>query len=142
MMIDQIEQDHPEFDEDSEVFNQELVDETLDLQKAFIASGSKRADALVKALDYTSQKYGLDKESDAPESGGLRKKTGSEGKAVRKTTTKKARNKKASESQPASTGKKSKAPAADAGVDVDNLTPEKISKMDRKQLAALRGDTV
>lgn len=136
MMIDQIEADHPEFDENSEVFNQELVDETLELQDAFIAKGSKRADALIKALDYTSQRYGLGEKK--TESAGLRKK--STEKPARETTTKKARNEKAAKAQPASTSKKNAAPKADQDVDVTNLTPEKIAKMDRKELSRLRGD--
>jgi len=51
-LVDKLEQEYPVFNQDSKDFNQELVDEVLDMHEAFVAKGEPPAVAMAKAVSY------------------------------------------------------------------------------------------
>ena len=68
-ILDQLEEQYPMFDENSDQFNAEANADVIRLQEAFIASGSTAADALVEAVNTTLPKYGFTAE-ESPEDDG------------------------------------------------------------------------
>lgn len=51
-LVDKLEQDYPVFNQDSKEFDQELVDEVLEMHEAFVAKGDAPATAMAKAVGY------------------------------------------------------------------------------------------
>lgn len=61
-----IEADYPAFSQTSEAYNQELVDEALELHAGFVSRGYSPAAAMRKAVTYVAKVNGLIAKSDAP----------------------------------------------------------------------------
>jgi len=51
-LVDKLEQDYPVFNQDSKDFDQDLVNEVLDMHEAFVAKGDAPAVAMAKAVGY------------------------------------------------------------------------------------------
>lgn len=51
-LVDKLEEDYPQLDQDSKDFDQELVNEVLDMHDAFVAKGDAPAAAMAKAVGY------------------------------------------------------------------------------------------
>ena len=51
-LVDKLEQDYPVFNQDSKEFDQDLVNEVLDMHEAFVAKGDAPAVAMAKAVGY------------------------------------------------------------------------------------------
>ena len=133
--LDKIESEYPEYNPDHEDFNDELVTETLELQRAFMAQGVSKIDALNRAIRYARPQYIRDEPAEKPT---LRGKP-----PARDTTTKKARNQKVAKSQPKAPPSRSSKLDSSEDVDVYNLTdPDDLDKIPAKELARLSGDYV
>jgi hypothetical protein len=57
-VLDQLEQQFPAFDENSDEYNQELNDKVLELQQAYMATGRNQSDALIEAVNIALPAFG------------------------------------------------------------------------------------
>ena len=64
-VLDQLEQEFPAFDENSDDYNQELNDKVLELQQGYIALGRSQSEALIEAVNIALPAFGYSVE-DAP----------------------------------------------------------------------------
>lgn len=133
--LDKIEAEYPEYNPEHAEFNDELVTETLELQRAFMAQGVPKIDALNRAIRYARPQYIQDEPAEKPT---LRGKT-----PVRDTATKKARNQKVAKAQPKASPSRSSNLESSEDIDVYNLNdPDDLDKIPAKELARLSGDYV
>jgi hypothetical protein len=127
---------YPALNPDHEGFDEEKTNEVAALLDAFVKSGTKRAEALAKAVKYVLGNPPEQKVSDAA-------------RALAEERARKAREKaaEANSKQPPSTSKvgldSDKAGAAgELGIDVLRLSQEKFAKLDEETKAKLRGDEI
>lgn len=136
MTIDSIEQNHPEFNPDSDSYDEELVTKVQELRMGFEATGKySQTQALLKAMDYVMPKR--DASKDVPSD----KQVDNEAEERRKAGLKKATE--ASNRQPPKTGKtgeESTAMGKDKELNVDKLSYDDIAKLPESTLRRLRGD--
>lgn len=125
---------YPTLNPDHEDFDEDQTNEVATLLNAFVKSGTKRADALAKAIKYVLGNPPDQKVSDAA-------------KALAEERARKAREKaaEANSKQPPSTAKvgldSDKAgKGGELGIDVMRLSQEKFAKLDEETKAKLRGD--
>jgi len=67
-ILDQLEEQFPMFNENSDDFNAEANADVLKIQRGLMASGDSAADALVEAVNMVLPKYGITTEEDTSES--------------------------------------------------------------------------
>ena len=125
---------YPALNPEHEDFDEDQTNEVATLLNAFVKSGTKRADALAKAVKYVLGAPPEQKVSDAA-------------KALAEERAKKAREKaaEANSKQPPNTTKvgldSDKAgKGGEQGIDVMRLSQEKFAKLDEETKAKLRGD--
>lgn len=125
---------YPVLNPDHEDFNEDLTNEVAMLLNAFVKSGTKRADALAKAVKYVLGAPPEQKVSDAA-------------KALAEERAKKAREKaaEADKKQPPSSANvgldSDKAgKGGELSIDVMRMSQEKFAKLDEETKAKLRGD--
>ena len=125
---------YPTLNPDHEDFDEDQTNEVATLLNAFVKSGTKRADALAKAVKYVLGNPPDQKVSDAA-------------KALAEERARKAREKaaEANSKQPPSTAKvgldSDKAgKGGELGIDVMRMSQEKFAKLDEETKTKLRGD--
>lgn len=125
---------YPALNPEHEDFNEDQTNEVATLLNAFVKSGTKRADALAKAVKYVLGNPPEQKVSDAA-------------KALAEERARKAREKaaEANRRQPPSTSRvgldSDKAGnGGELGIDVMRLSQDKFAKLDEETKAKLRGD--
>ena len=125
---------YPALDPEHEYFDEDQTNEVATLLNAFVKSGTKRADALAKAVKYVLGAPPEQKASDA-------------GKVLAEQRAKAAREKaaEADKKQPPNSAKigldSDKAgKGGEQGIDVMRLSQDKFSKLDEETKAKLRGD--
>lgn len=126
-VVQQMESDYPVFDQSSADYNQELVDEALELHAGFMSRGYSPAAAMRKAVTYVAKVNGLDAKSIAPAPASAPKRTASTVKSKLDAATAQ--------------------PPVQAGVsggevepDYRNLSDEDWDKLPKATIARLRGD--
>jgi len=136
MTIDSIEQNHPEFNPDSDSYDEELVTKVQELRMGFEATGKySQTQALLKAMDYVMPKR--DASKDVPSD----KQVDNEAEERRKAGLKKATE--AANRQPPKTekvGEEADALGKDGDLNVDKLSYDDIAKLPESTLRRLRGD--
>jgi len=128
---------YPVFDSNSEVFDQDMTNEVVELRDAFIMKGYEAVDALSKAVKYVVKDHDLDKSAEeAPSLAGKAQKTDELAKK-RSQVSKKLR---AAEAQPPELPGESSSMRGEKGIDVSNMTEEEFDALPEATLKRLRGD--
>jgi hypothetical protein len=120
-LVAQLEAQYPQLNAASPEYDEELTKEVATLTLGLTQAGMSRYDALQKAVKYVLR---------------------SSGEAVGEARTRQARDKaaKANKAQPSSVARGQAPTDKDFGIDINNLTPEALAKLDPQMLSKLRGD--
>jgi hypothetical protein len=133
-----MEEDYPVFDPNSEVFDQEMTNEVIELRDAFIMKDYEAVDALSRAVKYVVKDHGLDQpQESAPSLAGKAQKTVDEVAKKRAQVSAKLR---AAEAQPPELPGESSANHGDKPLDISLLTEEEFDALPEATLKRLRGD--
>lgn len=124
-VVQQMESDYPVFDQSSADYNQELVDEALELHAGFMSRGYSPAAAMRKAVTYVAKVNGLDAKSAAPAPA-----------PKRTASTVKSKLDVAASQPPVQTG----VSGGEVEPDYRNLSDEDWDKLPKATIARLRGD--
>lgn len=124
-VVQQMESDYPVFDQSSADYNQELVDEALELHAGFMSRGYSPAAAMRKAVTYVAKVNGLDAKSAVPAPA-----------PKRTTSTVKSKLDAAASQPPVQTG----VSGGEVEPDYRNLSDEDWDKLPKATIARLRGD--
>lgn len=143
--VERMEKEHPELDpsEDNEAYDQEKVDEIMDLTEAFVAKGESSTEALKKAIRVTYRGAPAPEKDAGAEAA---KKKAAEEAAAKRREEAVAKARAASKDAPAAPGKGGKNSDA-AGkkttvTDINKITDEQMDKLPPAELARMRGDIV
>jgi len=128
---------YPEFDHNSDTFNEEYTTEVVELRDAFILKGYEAVDALSKAVKYVVKDRDLDQPVDAAPSLAGKAGTVDEVAKKRAQVNKKL---KAAEAQPPELPGESSAHHGEKGIDMDTMTEEEFAALPEATLKRLRGD--
>jgi hypothetical protein len=143
-LVERLEKEHPAMNPEHEDYDEEIVKEIVELKEAYEAKGESSSDALKKAAKYVLRTAPVEKkdevEEESEEDTEAKKKAEEERRAaaVKKAQEAKGR-------QPASVDKGGKSSDKSGGGmkgNVDKLSDEEFDKLDPKEIARLRGDTV
>lgn len=126
-VVQQMESDYPVFDQNSADYNQELVDEALELHAGFMSRGYSPAAAMRKAVTYVAKVNGLDAKVEAPAPA-----------PKRTASTVKSKLDAATAQPPVQTG----VSGGEVEPDYRNLSDEDWDKLPKATIARLRGDIV
>ncbi len=130
---------YPVFDSNSEVFDQDMTNEVVELRDAFIMKGYEAVDALSKAVKYVVKDHDLDKTvEEAPSLAGKAQKTDEVAKK-RAEVSKKLR---AAEAQPPELPGESSSNHGEKGIDLSTLTEDEFAALPEATLKRLRGDII
>ena len=130
---------YPVFDSNSEVFDQDMTNEVVELRDAFIMKGYEAVDALSKAVKYVVKDHDLDKPAEeAPSLAGKAQKTDEVAKK-RAEVSKKLR---AAEAQPPELPGESSSNHGEKGIDLSTLTEDEFAALPEATLKRLRGDII
>ena len=134
-----MEEAYPVFDNNSEVFDQDMTNEVVELRDAFIMKGYEAVDALSKAVKYVVKDHDLDKTvEEAPSLAGKAQKTDEVAKK-RAEVSKKLR---AAEAQPPELPGESSSNHGEKGIDLSTLTEDEFAALPEATLKRLRGDII
>jgi hypothetical protein len=134
-----MEEAYPVFDSNSDVFDQEITNEVVDLRDAFILKGYDAVDALSKAVKYVVKDHDLDQAQESvPSLAGKAQKT-DELAIKRAQVTKKLR---AAEAQPPELPGESSSNHGDKGFDLSSMTEEEFAALPEATLRRIRGDII
>ncbi|HDR1088776.1 hypothetical protein ACFGWE_03590 [Pasteurella multocida] len=118
------------FNESSENFNEDMLNEAIALRDGLVASGYSIGEAIIKAAEFTASNHGITAKSavvaDEPPK-----------QQVKKPDVK-AKMQQAAKNPPKTRGE----PATTSEIDPYNMTMEEFDKLDPKEIAKLRGDFV
>lgn len=118
------------FNESSENFNEDMLNEAIALRDGLVASGYSIGEAIIKAAEFTASNHGITAKSavvaDEPPK-----------QQVKKPDVK-AKMQQAAKNPPKTGGE----PATTSEIDPYNMTMEEFDKLDPKEIAKLRGDFV
>ncbi|MFC1088022.1 hypothetical protein ACFGX7_03420 [Pasteurella multocida] len=118
------------FNESSENFNEDMLNEAIALRDGLVASGYSIGEAIIKAAEFTASNHGITAKSavvaDEPPK-----------QQVKKPDVK-AKMQQAAKNPPKTRGE----PATTSEIDPFNMTMEEFDKLDPKEVAKLRGDFV
>ena len=132
-----MEEAYPVFDSNSDVFDQEITNEVVDLRDAFILKGYDAVDALSKAVKYVVKDHDLDQAQESvPSLAGKAQKT-DELARKRAQVSKKLR---AAEAQPPELPGESSSNHGEKGLDLSSMTEEEFAALPEATLKRLRGD--
>ena len=132
-----MEEAYPVFDSNSDVFDQEITNEVIDLRDAFILKGYDAVDALSKAVKYVVKDHDLDQAQESvPSLAGKAQKT-DELARKRAQVSKKLR---AAEAQPPELPGESSSNHGEKGLDLSSMTEEEFAALPEATLKRLRGD--
>lgn len=142
-LVERLEKEHPVMNPEHEDYDEDIVAEIVELKDAYEAKGESSSDALKKAAKYVLRTLPEKKEEveeESEEDAEAKKKAEEERRAaaVKKAQEAKGR-------QPASVDKGGKSSDKSGGGmkgNVDKLSDEEFDKLDPKEVARLRGDTV
>lgn len=130
---------YPVFDSNSEVFDQDMTNEVVELRDAFIMKGYEAVDALSKAVKYVVKDHDLDQaQESAPSLAGKAQKTDEVAKK-RAEVSKKLR---AAEAQPPELPGESSSNHGEKGIDLSTLTEDEFAALPEATLKRLRGDII
>lgn len=140
-LVERMEAAHPEMNPEDDAYDQDRVDEIMDLKGAYEAKGLSSSEALKKAVKFVfpagAKPKVEEKEDETPED----KQAAADAAAKRKEEAiRKAQA--ARENQPGAANKGKASDKAGGGVagNIDKLSDEEFDKMDPKELKRLRGD--
>ena len=134
-----MEEAYPVFDSNSDVFDQEITNEVVDLRDAFILKGYDAVDALSKAVKYVVKDHDLDQAQESvPSLAGKAQKT-DELARKRAQVSKKLR---AAEAQPPELPGESSSNHGDKGFDLSSMTEEEFAALPEATLRRIRGDII
>ena len=134
-----MEEAYPVFYSNSDVFDQEITNEVVDLRDAFILKGYDAVDALSKAVKYVVKDHDLDQAQESvPSLAGKAQKT-DELAIKRAQVTKKLR---AAEAQPPELPGESSSNHGDKGFDLSSMTEEEFAALPEATLRRIRGDII
>ena len=134
-----MEEAYPVFDSNSDVFDQEITNEVIDLRDAFILKGYDAVDALSKAVKYVVKDHDLDQAQESvPSLAGKAQKT-DELARKRAQVSKKLR---AAEAQPPELPGESSSNHGDKGFDLSSMTEEEFAALPEATLRRIRGDII
>lgn len=128
---------YPEFNRNSESFNQELTDEVVELRDAFIIKGYEAVDALSKAVNFVVKDNALD--APATESSALAAKAKSVDEMAKKRA-QVSKKLKAAEAQPPELPGESASRGDSKGLDLSTMTEDEFNALPEATLRRLRGD--
>lgn len=137
-VVERMEKEHPELDpsEDNELYDQEKVDEIMDLTEAYVAKGDSSSEALKKAIRMTYRGAAPAKDEGAKkraeEAAAKRKQDAVEKARLAAKVTPPAPGKGGKDSDAA--GKKTK------GLDINKISDEEFDKLPDAEKKRLRGD--
>jgi len=130
---------YPVFDSNSEVFDQDMTNEVVELRDAFIMKGYEAVDALSKAVKYVVKDHDLDQaQESAPSLAGKAQKSDELAKK-RAQVSKKL---KAAEAQPPELPGESSSNHGEKGIDLSTLTEDEFAALPEATLKRLRGDII
>lgn len=118
------------FNEASENFNKDMLDEAIVLRDGLMTAGYSIGEAIIKAAEFTASNHGI-----APKSAAVSDEPPKQ--QVKKPDVK-AKMEQAAKNPPKTGGEPSTAPE----IDPLNMTMEEFEKMDSKEIARLRGDFI
>ena len=128
---------YPIFDRNSEVYNEDVTNEVVELRDAFMMKGYEAVDALSKAVKYVVKDHDLDQtQESAPSLAGQAQKT-DEVARKRAQVTRKLR---VADSQPPELPGESSSNHGEKGVDLSTLTEDEFAALPEATLKRLRGD--
>tara|TARA_R100001377_G_scaffold82487_1_gene62902 strand:+ start:1838 stop:2845 length:1008 start_codon:yes stop_codon:yes gene_type:complete len=134
-----MEEAYPEFNRDSESFNEDMTNEVVELRDAFIIKGYEAVDALSKAVNFVVKDNALD----APEPDGsalaAKAKTVDEMAKKRAQVSKKLQ---AAEAQPPELPGESSSRGGEKGLDLASMTEDEFNALPEATLKRLRGDII
>jgi hypothetical protein len=134
-----MEEAYPVFDSNSDVFDQEITNEVVDLRDAFMLKGYDAVDALSKAVKYVVKDHDLDQAQESvPSLAGKAQKT-DELARKRAQVSKKLR---AAEAQPPELPGESSSNHGDKGFDLSSMTEEEFAALPEATLRRIRGDII
>lgn len=125
-----IEAEYPAFSQTSEAYNQELVDEALELHAGFVSRGYSPAAAMRKAVTYVAKVNGLTGKSEAPAPAPAAPKRG--------PSTVKSKLDLAASQPPVQSG----VSGGEVEPDYNNLSDEEWNALPKATIARLRGDAM
>jgi len=128
---------YPEFNRNSESFNQELTDEVVELRDAFIIKGYEAVDALSKAVNFVVKDNALD--APATEGSALAAKAKSVDEMAKKRA-QVSKKLKAAEAQPPELPGESASRGDSKGLDLSTMTEDEFNALPEATLKRLRGD--
>lgn len=142
-LVERLEKEHPEMNPEADEYSEEIIAEIVDLKSAYEAKGESSSDALKKATKYVFKALAPKKE-EAKEEEEEDPVAKAEAEAERRAAAiKKAQAAKGK--QPAMADKGGKASDKGGGGMAKNMgkiTDAEFDKLDEKELARLRGDSV
>lgn len=128
---------YPEFDRNSEAFNEDMTNEVVELRDAFIMKGYEAVDALSKAVKYVVKDHDLHElGQETPSLAGKPTKSDELSKK-RAQINKKMR---AAEAQPPELPGESSATHGEKALDLSSMTEEEFDALPEATLKRLRGD--
>jgi hypothetical protein len=133
-LVKGLERAFPQFKEGNEAFDQDLVDEVLDMHAAFSARGHNLVDSMVKAANYVLRANGL--LVDQPE-------VQEQAKPQAKRTTDVAKNVAAANAQPPAlnkAGMDTDKAGVDKPLDISKMSLSDFEKLSDEAIAKMRGD--
>ena len=133
-LVKGLEHAFPQFKEGTEYFDQDLVDEVLDMHAAFSARGHNLVDSMVKAANYVLRANGL--LMDQPE-------VQEQAKPQAKRTTDVAKNVAAANAQPPAlnkAGMDTDKAGVDKPLDISKMSLSDFEKLSDEAIAKMRGD--
>lgn len=128
-VVQQMESEFPVFDQGSADYNQELVDEALELHAGFMSRGYSPAAAMRKAVTYVAKMNGLDAASQTPAPAPVPKRT---------PTTVKSKLDLAASQPPVQSG----VSGGEVEPDYKNLSDDEWDALPKATIARLRGDVM
>jgi len=128
------EEAYPVLDQSSDDYNQDIVDEVVDLMSGWVRTGKYTpAEAMVKAVKTTAKLYDLDAPPPAPEKPAAPKEKVASKEEVRKKV-------KAAASTPPDLSRAGEGMAREVGLNIDDLSEEEFDALPESKLRELRGD--
>jgi len=134
-----MEEAYPEFDRNSESFNEDMTNEVVELRDAFMVKGYEAVDALSKAVNFVVKDNDLDKT--AAEGSALTAKAKSVDEIAKKRA-QVSKKLKAAEAQPPELPGESASRGESKGIDLATMTEDEFNALPEATLRRLRGDIV
>ena len=134
-----MEEAYPEFNRDSESFNEDMTNEVVELRDAFIIKGYDAVDALSKAVNFVVKDNDLDGPVDQGPALAAKAKAGDEIAKKRAQVSKKL---KAAEAQPPELPGESASRGETKGLELATMTEDEFNALPEATLRRLRGDIV